>query len=55
MLSNPAVHVCLTAPANARQLEENLQVLKQGPLSPDEMEFMCRFGDAVHSRRKWFM
>jgi len=55
VLSNPHVDVCLTAPSNARQLEQNLAALEQGPLSDEEMDFMRRFGDAVHHTTKWFM
>lgn len=55
VLSNPHVHVCLTAPANQRQLEENLAALRQGPLNEEEMYFMKKFGDAVYARYKWFM
>jgi aryl-alcohol dehydrogenase-like predicted oxidoreductase len=55
VLSNPHVDVCLTAPANARQLEENLAGLSKGPLTPDEMRFMREFGDIVHARKKYFM
>jgi predicted aldo/keto reductase-like oxidoreductase len=53
VLSNPAVHVCLMSPTNIRQLEENMKEIREkGPLSPDEMEFMRRFGDVVHHTRK---
>jgi predicted aldo/keto reductase-like oxidoreductase len=55
VLSNPHVHVCLTAPSNVRQLEEDLAAVRQGPLSEEEMQFMREFGDAVHARKKWFM
>jgi aryl-alcohol dehydrogenase-like predicted oxidoreductase len=55
VLSNPHVDVCLTAPSNARQLEENLAAVREGPLPEDEMRFMCEFGDAVHRAKKWFM
>jgi predicted aldo/keto reductase-like oxidoreductase len=56
VLSNPAVHVCLMSPANVRQFEENLrEVREKGPLAPDEMDFMKRFGDVVrHTRKKTF-
>jgi aryl-alcohol dehydrogenase-like predicted oxidoreductase len=54
-LSNPNVHVCLSAPRNARQLGENLSALNAGPLGQDEMEFMHGFGDAVYQSKKWFM
>lgn len=55
VLSNPQVHVCMCAPSNPAQLAENLEALRQGPLSPDEMDFMRRFGDAVHQEQRWFM
>jgi len=55
VLSDPHVDVCLTAPTNVRQLEENLNGVRQGPLSEDAMAFMRSFGDAVHHTKKWFM
>ena len=55
VLSNPHVDVCLTAPRNTKQLEENLASLGDGPLTDDEMAFMREFGDAVHHTKKWFM
>lgn len=54
-LSHPNVNVCLTAPSNIQQLEENLAAFHQGPFCEEEMEFMRKFGDAVHQARKWFM
>jgi len=49
VLSNSAVHVCLMSPKNILQFDENMKEIREkGPLSPDEMEFMKRFGDAVH-------
>ncbi|MGB5875113.1 MAG: aldo/keto reductase [Bacteroidota bacterium] len=55
VLSHPSVHVCLTAPRNIRELDENLNALEQGPLSGEEMEFMKEFGDCVHDSAGWFM
>jgi len=55
VLSNPNVHVCMTAPSKIVQLEENLAALNQGPLDEDDMKFMQRFGDAVHHTKSWFM
>ena len=55
VLSNPHVHVCLTAPRNAKQFEENLAAVRAGPLSEADMQFMREFGDAVHAQKKWFM
>jgi aryl-alcohol dehydrogenase-like predicted oxidoreductase len=54
-LSSPNVDVCLTAPSNLQQFEENLQAVRCGQLSEVDMEFMRRFGDAVHAQKKWFM
>jgi aryl-alcohol dehydrogenase-like predicted oxidoreductase len=55
VLSNPHVDVCMTAPSNLKQLEENLAAVRQGPLSEEEMKFMRAFGAAVHRSQKWFM
>jgi predicted aldo/keto reductase-like oxidoreductase len=54
VLSNPHVDVCLMAPSNLKQLDENLNAIRQGPLSGDELRFMQDFGDAVHNSNKWF-
>jgi aryl-alcohol dehydrogenase-like predicted oxidoreductase len=55
VLSNPHVHVCMTAPRNIEQFEETVSALAGGPLDEDEMSFMRKFGDAVHDQKKWFM
>ncbi len=55
VLSNPNVHVVLTAPRNERELRENIAAVQQGPLVEDDMKFMREFGDAVHNAMKWFM
>lgn len=55
VLSNRNVDVCLTAPRSRQQLEENLAAIRLGPLAEDEMDFMRRFGDAVHAECKWFL
>ena len=53
VLSNPAVHVCLMAPSNLRQFEDNMKDIREkGPLGPYEMTFMKTFGDAVHHTGK---
>jgi aryl-alcohol dehydrogenase-like predicted oxidoreductase len=48
VMSNPAVDVCFSAPANTRQMEEALEALEEGPLSDDEMARVRRIGDHVH-------
>jgi aryl-alcohol dehydrogenase-like predicted oxidoreductase len=55
VLSNPNVDVCMTAPTNVNQFRENLAALNKGPLDAEEMEYMRKFGDAVHHTKKWFM
>jgi len=55
VLSDPNVDVCLTAPSNLDQLVENIAAVRQGPLNEEEMAFMRRFGDAVHTSERWFM
>ncbi len=54
-LSNPAVHVCLMAPSNARQFEANLAEVRRGALAGDDMAFMRTFGDVVYGNYKYFM
>jgi aryl-alcohol dehydrogenase-like predicted oxidoreductase len=55
VLSNPDVHVCLSAPSNIKQFNHNLEAFRKGPLSDDELAFMRRFGDKVHAQaRKGF-
>ena len=54
VLSNPNVHVCLTAPRSSQELKDNLSAIERGPLSGEEMEFMRRFGDAVHEQSSFF-
>ena len=46
-LSNPAVHVCLMAPSNLRQFEQNLADIRQGPLPEVDLLFMRSFGDLL--------
>jgi aryl-alcohol dehydrogenase-like predicted oxidoreductase len=55
VLSHPAVHACLTAPRSTRELEENLDALREGPLSEEEMKFMRKYGESVHHSKKYFM
>jgi len=54
-LSNPRVNVCLTAPRNLKQLEENLKAVRQGPLDESDMAFMREFGDVVYRQYKRFL
>jgi aryl-alcohol dehydrogenase-like predicted oxidoreductase len=49
-LTNPHVDVVLTGPRNVAELHGNLASLEKGPLSPGEMVFMRKFGNAVRGR-----
>ena len=51
VMSNPAVHVCLMAPGNLKQFEQNLAEVRQGPLHEEDMQFMRDFGDVVYGRK----
>lgn len=55
VLSNPHVHVCLAAPRDMRQLQDNLAAVARGPLPTQDLEFMRRFGDVVHQQHSFFM
>jgi aryl-alcohol dehydrogenase-like predicted oxidoreductase len=55
VLSNPHVHVALTAPRGEKELLENLREVRRGPLPGDEMSFMRLFGAHVHDHAGWFM
>jgi aryl-alcohol dehydrogenase-like predicted oxidoreductase len=51
-LSHPRVNAVLMSAGSTEELESNIKVLSEGPLKPDEMEFVKRFGDAVYSSQK---
>jgi aryl-alcohol dehydrogenase-like predicted oxidoreductase len=48
VLSNPAVDLCMTGPADAQQMEEGFKALDACPLSEEEMARIRRIGDYVH-------
>jgi len=52
VLSNPHVHVVLTGPQNREQLGQNLDATKQGPLEPDELNWIRRYGQLVRSKKR---
>ena len=55
VLSNPAVHVCLMAPGNLKQFEQNLAEIRQGPPGEEDMRFMRNFGDVIYGKKHYFM
>jgi predicted aldo/keto reductase-like oxidoreductase len=50
VLSNPNVHVCLMAPGNPKQFEQNLAAIRRGPLEEDDLQFMRAFGDLMRHK-----
>jgi len=50
VLTNPAVDICLSGPANAAQMEHALEALRRGPMSEDELAWMRRVGRAIYRR-----
>ncbi|MBZ5608177.1 MAG: hypothetical protein LAP38_07965 [Acidobacteriia bacterium] len=50
VLSNSAVDVCMTGPANEAQADEALRAIEQGPMSEDELQWMRRVGDHIHKK-----
>ena len=55
VLSNPHVHVCMTAPTNTRQFEENIAEVSKGPLNKEELSLVKKYGDLVRHTKKWFL
>ena len=51
-LSQPSVHVVLTAPRSLAELEQNLDVLELPPMSKQKRGQWERFGDLVYSTGK---
>jgi aryl-alcohol dehydrogenase-like predicted oxidoreductase len=47
-LSSPFVDVVLSAADNRKQMEENLDAMEKGPLSPEENEWIRRYGEYIH-------
>lgn len=47
-MSNAAVDLCLSGPANVEQSLAALNALELGPMSQEELAWMCRVGKAIH-------
>jgi aryl-alcohol dehydrogenase-like predicted oxidoreductase len=52
VLTNPNVHVVLTGPQNREQLSKNMDAIRQGPLEPDEMNWIRQYGQLVKSKKR---
>jgi aryl-alcohol dehydrogenase-like predicted oxidoreductase len=50
VLTQPAVNICMTGPANAAQFEHALKALERGPMAEDELAWMRRVGDAIYGK-----
>jgi len=48
VLSNPAVDVCMTGPANLDQAVEAMRAIELGPMDAEELAWMRRVGDYIH-------
>ncbi len=51
VLSNPAVHVCMSGPARAEHLKDVIEAIEKGPLSEEEAAWMRRVGSAIHGSK----
>ncbi len=52
VLTNPNVHVVLTGPQNREQLRQNMEAMRQWPLTPDEMDWIRQYGQMVRSKKR---
>ena len=52
ILSNPHVHLVLTGPQNRDHLKQNLQAVKQGPLTAEQLSWVRQYGKIVKSKKK---
>jgi aryl-alcohol dehydrogenase-like predicted oxidoreductase len=50
VLSHPVVDIVMTGTRNLEMMRENLGLLEQGPLSPDEMERIRKIGDHIYGK-----
>lgn len=49
VLSNPNIHMVLTAPETFEQLRENLKILQAGPSTEEEKQWLEKIGKHVHA------
>jgi aryl-alcohol dehydrogenase-like predicted oxidoreductase len=52
VLTNQNVHIVLTGPQNQEQLRKNMDAIRQGPLAPDEMDWVRQYGQLVKSKKR---
>ncbi len=51
VLSQPAVHVCMTGPSSDAHVDAALEAARLGPMQEDELAWMRRVGDAIYRKR----
>jgi aryl-alcohol dehydrogenase-like predicted oxidoreductase len=52
VLTNPAVDVCMTGPANDAQMDHALEALGRGPMTPEELAWMRQVGAAIYRKKR---
>jgi len=50
VLTQPAVDICMSGPADEGQFQQALQALERGPMAEDELQWMRRVGDAIYGK-----
>ena len=50
VLTNPSVDVCMMGAKNLGQMRENLETLKRGPMTEEELNRMRRIGDYMRGK-----
>jgi aryl-alcohol dehydrogenase-like predicted oxidoreductase len=51
VLSQRAIHVCMTGPSASEHVDAAIEAARLGPLSVEEMAWMRRVGDAVYGKK----
>ncbi|MBF0202398.1 MAG: aldo/keto reductase [Desulfamplus sp.] len=51
-LTNENIHIVLTGPRNREELSNNMDAIRQGPLGPDEMNWIRQYGQLVKSKKR---
>jgi hypothetical protein len=55
LISNPLVHVCMTAPANIKPLKGNVSEVRKGLINKEKSSLIKEYWELVHHTKKWFM
>ena len=53
VLSNPYIHLVLTGPKNREQLRQNFQAIEQGPLTPDQLDWIRQYGQLLRRKKRF--